>query len=317
MNEIDKPDQLSSTPTYTRRVFINLLPLGTAGVFVALEAACGMPEKEETFKKNEGEWSSSNIKKAALAMMKEEQSPTIVSAGKILFGNQQGQTVISSETPIFTDNLIRMRTVKEIISPYDGKPAPIQAWVSVEEPFVQTTLIARNGRSRKTIEGGSSLRIKEIWIAESAIQNHAEIVIKLLVAKEIYNIYALQLTTSYAAQSIFNDFLVPKTGLERQAVQVLTINRKTSDDVPVRGQADILTHFYLIPDYKKALDLGLITEKDAQIFKVMDAFARMFEKEGFLVKDPYGNYRWTISDESVLQMMFLDAARQGYKDLFQ
>lgn len=327
MAEQLRPQQVNNHAPYgwSRRDFLRGAGAAAASMaLLPLETACTLsPAKREgAFRREKGVWSQSEIEQAAAAMMEDRRFKAVSFAGRILQGNQRGESVLSATVPIFNDKRIRVATIDAISTPYKSpvleKSAPMGAYITQEPPIVITTLQPKTGSKfePRTIKGGSSLAIEEIQVSSSSMQERSDIVFKFFLAKEIYNAHAFQIIASKSLRELSDYYDIPDNELIRRAVQASIVDIKTSDGVPLAAMADILAHFYLIADYKKADDLGLLTEKDKKAFGFIGAAAKLMEDTGFLIKDPQGNYQWT-EEGARLENLWINAAYTAYKVFFE
>lgn len=288
-------DNLVPDPSF--RQFLKATPWVVAGLSLfPFELACA--SKPVTKETEDEEWDQSIIESKARAMMNDDRFPNMAHAGEILLKNQQGgQPSLSLECPIFKDEKIHVRTLTKITSPYKDDdpqtPPPAKALISYEKPIITTVLKAKTGASTRETRSESYLALRQIQIAKDVAEGKSDMVIQLFLAKEIYNAHAFQLVSSEVAKKIFQNYKMPESEEEKRALQVYAVKEKTQDGVTAIEIADMLAHFYIIPDYMKAVDLGLVAEEDKKtILSFFDAFATVSKQENLLVKDEQGNYQW-------------------------
>lgn len=330
MAEQLKPQQLNHREAsgWSRRDFLRGAgAVAASTALLPLEAACTLfpAKKEAVFRKEEGPWSQAEVEKAARAMMEDRRFATITHAGELLLRNQRGEKAISSEAPIFSDNRIGIKTVTNIPSPYAGytgeffsNSAYIATDIAQEGPSILVTLKPkREGEvPQQTIEGGSRFTIEEFLVNKSRIEGKSDIAFKFLLAKEIYNAHAFQIVASRNLQELSEYYEIPNNESIRRAIQTSIIDVKTAEGVRATIIADILAHFYVIPDYKKALDLGLLTEEDKKTLNFIDLAANVMEDAKFLVKDRQGNYRWA-EQGARLENLWVIVAYSVHKVFFE
>lgn len=81
----------------------------------------------------------------------------------------------------------------------------------------------------------------------------------------------------------------------------------TEDGVPVEAIMDFMAHFYLLPDYNYAKNLGLLTPDDIKLLDIFDFMTEIFQQSDFLKKGGDGRYTW-VGDPQTLKRAWFTVA---------
>ncbi len=261
---------------------------------------------ETGIRKEIGSWSRVDVEKLANGMMADSRFPIISHAGEILKGNAGGNKIISTETSLFSDDRIRIETVKNFQTEYPNIKVPMDARISQNPPIIIANFKSKRGGKDLNIETGTSLKLDRIRINGEFIVGKSDFMFYLLTAKEVYNIKAFDIVTSTIGNQVFSEFEIPNNQAIRNAVRTGFIKWKTEGNVSAAEVGDLLAHFLILPDYNLAKDLNIIsqTEQANGAFWTLNQATDMLTREGVFGKNPEGRYEWKGDADTINSALF-------------
>lgn len=313
---------------YSRRDFLALSVRAAAGLGLStLLSGCDLqnpPRETREIRKNVGLWTKEEVMVVARAMMADGRFEDIAHAGRLLLENQQGKPAISQESSLFSDERISIETVEALDypdssapnpSPEFAGPSPMDAYIKQVLPIFEGTFKSRQGKRDLSIRTGTGLQLEKIRGSKRWMTGRPEFSFNLLLAKEIYNIRAFELMTAAAVKDLALDYDIPSDSLTQKALKTDAFTLKTADGIPVTAMADLLAHFFVLPDYNLAKDLGVLGNKSNHSW-VLDTATELLKKQGVLYKDSDGKYKWRGEGES-LNRILIKTAWAGAKIMFK
>ncbi|MDO8498674.1 MAG: hypothetical protein Q7S44_02710 [bacterium] len=251
-----------------------------------------------------GVWSKEEVEALAKSMMEESDLNDIAVAGQVLLKNQQREPSFSEFTPLFADTPLEIQTTYQ--APTVG---------TTENPILGGKLM-RGGPGSSIREIGNrlefSLRGREQstpplpFAAPTQLELYRirvpqedttfpPLIFKLFMAKEVFNARAYDATSRYLANKLYEFYIPPKDTQQERAVRVATM-RGVNGMLPPSFLADIWGHFYLVPNFTKALTEGKIKKENLDLLVIFKDSSDFFLKTGLLQKKD-GNYVWDNSNQ--------------------
>lgn len=313
---------------YNRREFLAVSRRAAVGLGLSvLLSGCDLqnpPRETREIRKNVGPWTKEEVMATARAMMADSRFGDIAYAGRLLLENQQGKSVVSQESSLFSDERIQIETVEVLNypdssapnpSPEFAGPVPMDAYIKQVSPIFEGTFKSRQGKRDLSIRTGTGLQLEKIRVSKRWMTGRPEFLFKLFLAKEIYNIRAFELVTVAAVKDAALAYDFPSDSLTQKALKTFASTIETGDGIPVAAIADILAHFFVLPDYNLDKDLGVFGGKTDYSW-VLDTAAELFKEQGVLYRDSDGKYKWRDEGES-LNRILIRTAWAGAKILFE
>lgn len=299
-----------------RREFLKLSFWIAARVALPIsDLGCSILPPRPDIRRTEGVWSREDVEQAGRSMMSSEEFRFIAGAGKLLYGNQQGEKTISSWSDLFTNQPIEIQNVV-IEEKINDHTTPADALVEQNYPPSLVTLKGLNNNPDLNLVGGNSLRLSQIRLHKNWMEGKSDFLLKLILAKEIYTITVADLATRVLLPEIYNDYELPDDEMAIKVMRVASILRSLPDGTPLRWIIDFWGHFALIPDYLLAKDLGKLQGKAQEGMFIFDTSSKLFREMGILTREDNGKYYWTGGNQQLIQAWYR-MAWSGYKSLIE
>lgn len=301
-----------------------VLQIPVAVALSQLLAACGTRPSEPTggfseskIRRATGEWTAGDIQNLAQSMIEETQFGDIVQTGQVLLDNLNGKTSFSDMSPLFTNDSLKIATVKSGRT-RDGKQAPMTGTIGPIEPRSTVTLTPKSPGSTRfpTVSNFTRLRYESVTIGAEEMSGYSDFLFKFYMAKEIYNIKAFDMVAHHMVQPIFEDYVLsPDTDEAKRAIQLYGL-RGGIAEMPARAIVDLWTHFLLVPAYLTATEQKRFSSGDlgngGLAINVFKTPAELFQREGILTKNAEGRWEWTRDYDKFIQT-WEDVALTGYR----
>ncbi len=251
-----------------------------------------------------GEWSRLDVESLAQSMIAEIEFRDLVFAGQLLLDNQQGKPSLSAFSPLFADAPIRITTLNQITNKtpaLEHLPALLQA--IIYEPPVQQgiQLKIKDGQSLVIIPNSTKLYFNEIRISDDFARQFSDFQLKFFIAKEIYNISAFDLASSYVAENLLIPSLEIPPEHETDILKALQLHalHLQIDVMPVYFMADLWAHFLLVPAYLRAREKNMFSDEqlNSPVMTVFKIAAEAFQRDGILTRNEQGLYEWMASED--------------------
>lgn len=312
-------ERLSRTPLTRRELILAPIALVLAGCTAEERVKKAPAPSPETtiepislaeLRKIEGEWTKKQIEALAREMMAEPEFNDIAFAGQLLLKNQQGDPSFSTISPVFTDEKITVVTLLKS----DSIPREMGAVSNIVTtgPVAKILLLARNNKvMSETISGFAKFKFEGIGINPIRLKDASDFMLKLIFAKEIYNVLAFQQITEVCVYSLSQDYEFPR---DEQASGLLAVDclGRTSKGLPLSVLADVWAHFLMLPNYGLAKDKGKIGEKEIEEdLGVFETSFKLFLKERVLLKNDKGLYEWTQDSYKFSSLLWFTGVRLG------